>query len=321
MNRSVSEFALIAKYFAPLAQDPAALSLSDDACLLDQEVGRQTVMTADMLVEGVHFFASDPPDLIAQKALRVNLSDLAAKAAAPRGYLLALSLPAWIDDAWLAGFARGLAADQKEFAVTLLGGDTTATPGPLTIAITAIGTLPQGRMIRRGGARAGDKVFVSGTIGDSGAGLQVLQSKSALGEGDAFLVGRYHRPIPRVALGQALTGVASAALDVSDGLIADLGHIAETSQLRLVIAADRIPLSPALRRIWPGKEGIIRAATCGDDYEIAFTAASEAAVAAVSAQCGVPVTLIGHVEAGAGVTLVDASGKALVVPRPGYVHF
>lgn len=321
MNRSVSEFALITRYFAPLAEDPAALGLTDDACLLPQEAGFEAVITADALVEGVHFLPSDPPDLIASKALRVNLSDLAAKGAVPRGYLLALSLPRDLDDAWLASFARGLAADQEQFGVSLLGGDTTATPGPLTIAITALGQVPAGSMIRRSGARPGDAVFVSGTIGDAGAGLHLLQGSLAAGEGAEFLTGRYHQPTPRLSLGQALRGIATASLDVSDGLLADLAHIAQVSKVRLVVEADRIPLSPALRRHWPGLEGIIRAATSGDDYEIAFTAASASAVAAAASKCYVSATNIGHVEKGEGVTLVDGAGNIIPVARKGYLHF
>ena len=232
----LSEFALIAKHFAPLARDPAALLLSDDACVLRPEPGREMIVTCDALVAGVHFLATDPPDLIAAKALAVNLSDLAAKGAEPRGYLMALALPHTTEDAWLARFARGLSEAQDRYSTSLLGGDTTATPGPLTIAITALGTAPVGSMIRRRGARAGDGIYVSGTIGDAGAGLRILQGT---GEGDAYLVGRYRNPTPRLSLGLALRGVATASLDVSDGLIADLGHISDVSSVRLVVEANR----------------------------------------------------------------------------------
>lgn len=310
MTTAISEFGLIAKHFAPLAIHPGALSLEDDACLLKQEAGCETVVTTDALTAGVHFLADDPPNLIASKALRVNLSDLAAKGAEPVGYLLALALPQSTDDAWLAEFARGLGEDQRAFGVSLLGGDTTATPGPLTIAITALGTVPTGAMIRRSGARAGDDVFVSGTIGDAGAGLTLLQEGKA---SNAYLVGRYRQPTPRLGLGRALRGVATASLDVSDGLLADLGHIAAVSGVRIVVAADAVPRSEALRGFDP--DGVVRAVTAGDDYEIAFTTASPVPVAAV------PVTRIGHVEPGQGVVLVDGLGREIPVTRAGFTHF
>jgi thiamine-monophosphate kinase len=308
----LSEFGLIAKYFVPLATHPGALALTDDAAVLSEEAQHDLVVTADALTAGVHFLPDDPPNLIASKALRVNLSDLAAKGADPVGYLLALALPQSIDDAWLAEFARGLGEDQKTFGVSLLGGDTTATPGPLTIAITALGRVARGAMIRRSGAKPGDQVFVSGTIGDAGAGLAILQGKTGGGDTDReFLTGRYRQPTPRLSLGRALRGLASASLDVSDGLIADLGHISETSGVRIVVAADAIPLSAALARF---DLDIVRAATAGDDYEIAFTASGPI-------PADLPVTRIGHVEPGQGVVLVDAQGHEIPVRRAGFTHF
>lgn len=318
---SLSEFGLIAKHFAPLARDAGALGLTDDACVLPQEAGRDLIVTSDALVAGVHFLADDPPDLIASKALRVNLSDLAAKGAEPRGYLMALALPRSVDDAWLTCFARGLSADQTAFGISLLGGDTTATPGPLTIAITALGTAPQGCMLRRNGAKPGDGVFVSGTIGDAGGGLQLLQSGQAEDEGHQLLIGRYRQPTPRVALGKALRGIASATLDVSDGLLADLGHIAETSHVHIEVEAALIPRSLPLQQLWPDRDGVIRSVTAGDDYEIAFTAASETAVFSAAAAAGVSVSKIGRVEAGEGVVLLDQAGAAIPVGKPGYTHF
>src|SRR2546423_8121982 len=228
------EFALIAELFAPLATAPGAFSLTDDAAIATPPPGHDLVITTDALVEGVHFFSSDPPELVGQKALRVNLSDLAAKGCVPAGYLLALCLPGKIGMSWLRAFAGGLAKDQQEFGISLYGGDTTATPGPLTIAITAFGHIPAGTMLRRAGARPGDLVFVSGTIGGAGGGLACLK-----GEGECLATGqwneliqRFRVPHPRVTLAQALLGLASASLDVSDGLLADLGHIAETSRVR-----------------------------------------------------------------------------------------
>jgi thiamine-monophosphate kinase len=326
-SSDIGEFELIARFFAPLARSaPGAFGLTDDAAVIAPPAGEELVVTTDALVEGVHFLRDDPPDTIAKKSLRMNLSDLAAKGAAPMAYLLALSLPDWTDRTWLEAFARGLAEDQHAFGVSLIGGDTTRTPGPLTLAITALGSVPRGTMIRRSGAKAGDLVFVSGTIGDAGGGLAMLK-----GEGGSIsdvhrntLIARYREPSPRVSLGLALRGIASAALDVSDGLLADLGHIADTSTVRIAIGAARIPLSPALRALWgDGAEACVRAASAGDDYEIAFTAreGDKRAVVRAAAEAGVPVAEIGRVLAGEGIELCDAAGREIAVPRKGYVHF
>ncbi len=322
-TRRRGEFALIAELFAPLAAREAALGLTDDAALLVPRKGRDYVVTADAVVEGVHFFKSDPADAVAKKALRVNLSDLAAKGAEPVGYLMALSLPARIDHRWLTAFARGLAADQKRFAIPLLGGDTTRTQGPLSIAITAIGTVPKGKMVKRSGARAGDLVFVSGTIGDAGAGLECLRKK-AKGRDARNLVARYRLPEPRLPLGARLRGIASAAIDVSDGLLADLGHIAETSKVRIAVEALRIPRSASSRRLWGDSDkAVSRASTSGDDYEIAFACRPQNAARARAAahKAGVTITEIGVVTRGKGVALVDARGKVRSVSRGGYTHF
>jgi len=243
----LGEFALIAKLFAPLAKSAGAFGLLDDVATLLVPQGRELVAKVDAIVEGVHFFRDDPAALVAKKALRVNLSDLAAKGASPIGYLLSLSVAPWCDDDWLTRFAAGLAEDQAKFAISLLGGDTTGTPGALTVSITALGAIEAGRTIRRAGAKAGDLVFVSGTIGDAGAGLALLKREAGpLSPSEReTLIGRYRVHEPRLALGQRLIGMASASLDVSDGLIADLGHIAEVSRVRVSIDAPRIPLSAA----------------------------------------------------------------------------
>jgi thiamine-monophosphate kinase len=324
-QKRLGEFALIETLFSPLAAAaPGAAALKDDAALLSVPAGAELVATVDTLVESVHFRRIDPPDLIARKGLRVNLSDLAAKGARPENYLLALSLASWIDDEWLRRFADGLAADQKEFGITLVGGDTTATPGPLTFSITAFGSVPAGRILRRAGAAPGDCVFVSGTIGDAGAGLEMLEAVPPTDLGQpAGLAGRYLLPQPRAALGSELIGLASASLDVSDGLIADLGHIAAASGVHIEVEAARIPLSAALQSLWgTGMHAIVRAATAGDDYEIAFTAppSVRAEIGAVAARTGIPVTEIGRVLAGQGVTLHDSSGRPMALARPGYSH-
>ena len=319
------EFELIVRFFAPLSNSaPDAFGLTDDAAVVAPPADEDLVVTTDALVEGVHFLRSDPPVTIAKKSLRMNLSDLSAKGARPMAYLLALSLPDWIDMAWLEAFARGLGEDQRKYTVTLIGGDTTRTPGPLTLAITALGSVPRGTMIRRSGAKAGDRVFVSGTIGDAGGGLAILK-----GEGGSIsdahrnvLISRYREPLPRVTLGLALRGIASASLDISDGLLADLAHIANISKVRVEIDAARIPVSPALRALWGDDvKARVRAATSGDDYEIAFTAPGAGAVMKAASEAGVPVAEIGRVAAGEGVALLDTTGREIAVPRRGYVHF
>jgi thiamine-monophosphate kinase len=311
-----SEFDLIAKLFAPLSKTaPGAFDLTDDAAVIAPRAGHELVVTTDALVAGVHFREHDPPGIVAKKALRVNLSDLAAKGAQPLGYLLAISFPKNIDASWLESFARGLGEDQKRFGIALFGGDTTATPGPLTLAITAFGEVPEGTLLRRNGAKAGDLVFVSGTVGDAGAGLKSTKA--------GYLADRYLLPEPRLALGRLLHGTASASLDVSDGLLADLGHIAQTSGVKISVEASRIPRSPELKdSAGDSLEAIVAAVTAGDDYEIAFTAptSKRAALFEAAKLSGTAVTEIGKVERGTGVVLLD-NGRIVPVPRKGYVHF
>ena len=322
-SKRPGEFELIAQLFAPLASASGAFGLTDDVAVFAPPSGHELVLKTDAIVESVHFLGLDPADTVAKKALRVNLSDLAAKGAKPAGYLLTLNLPNSTSMEWLENFARGLGEDQKQFGISLFGGDTTATPSPLSISVSMFGFVPEGTLTRRSGAKPGDLVFVSGTIGDAGAGLAVLK-----GEGHNIsvamrdeLVGRYHLPEPRLALGQALRGIASASLDVSDGLIADLGHICETSHVRIVVEAPRIPLSHALHALWG--DAFARAATCGDDYEIAFTAPPEKrdAVLAAARASNTRVTEIGRVEMGKGVHLLDASGNEIAIERKGFTHF
>lgn len=307
----MDEFGIIAGYFAPLAGE-GAFGLKDDAAVLAAWAGHDLVVTTDAIAEGTDFFAFDPPDSIAQKALRVNLSDLAAKGAQPAHYLLNLALPHTITPDWLAAFAQGLARDQQAFGISLLGGDTAATDGALSIAVTAFGFVPQGRMVRRAGARAGDAVYVTGTIGDSGGGLAIFRrEKHTLDDADRdVLIARYRVPQPPVDFAPRLRDIASAAIDVSDGLIADLGHLASASGMRIIVDGAAVPLSTPLRALW-GTDTLLRAVTAGDDYQIAFTAPPGLEG---------PFTAIGHVEAGEGVALM-LNGMEIPVPRPGYRHF
>ena len=321
MTNSISrpdEFSLIATLFAPLAGE-GAFGLKDDAAVIAPSAGHELVVTTDTIIEGVDFFANDPADTVAKKVLRVNLSDLAAKGARPRAYLLTLALPQKTGMDWLTEFARGLKEDQVAFGLSLLGGDTSATPGPLSISVTAFGEAPIGKMIRRDGARVGDFIYVTGTIGDSGGGLAILKGE---GGDSSELVARYRVPQPCSTFGIALGGIVSAALDVSDGLIADLGHIAEASNVRMMVDTERVPLSEALKSLWGG-DAVLRAVTCGDDYEIAFTASPErdADIFALARKLDMTVTRIGRVEGGKGVVLLDGRGQEIQVSRPGYRHF
>jgi thiamine-monophosphate kinase len=325
VDSRLDEFARIARFFAPLA-GPGALGLLDDAALVDAPPGRQLVVTADALVAGVHFLADDPPDLVARKMLRVNLSDLAAMGAAPLGYLMTTALPAGCDEAWLAGFAKGLAADQAAFGISLLGGDSVATPGPATLSVTAIGSVPAGRAVRRGGAVPGDLIYVSGTIGDAALGLRALRGELAGLDGTqrSFLVDRYHLPQPRLALGEGLVGVAHAMLDISDGLIGDLNHLCAVSGVAAVLEAARVPLSPAVRGALARDPALLAPVLGGgDDYELVFTAprAAEPAFAALATALALPITTIGRIEAGSGVRVIDETGRDIALAASGYQHF
>lgn len=326
-RKPLDEFALIEAYFAPLAAGEAgALGLGDDAALIEPAPGHTLVTTTDMLIAGVHFPADDPADLIARKLLRVNLSDLAAMGARPRTYLLGLALPADIGSRWIEAFASGLAEDQKAYGIALMGGDTTATPGPVSLCLTAFGEVESGTALLRSGARRGDDVYVSGTIGDAALGLQVLSGEAPdLDESHAAsLLARYRLPEPRTALGPALRGLANAAADVSDGLIADLGHICSASGTGAEIDSASVPLSPAAAAmVARAEDSMIRILTGGDDYELVFTAAAErrAEVNSLSERLGVPVSRIGQIVEGEAVTSFDATGKPLILRHRGYRHF
>jgi len=311
------EFRLIAELFAPLATHPGARGLTDDCAYLSLPEGEDLVLKADAVVAGVHFLADASPGPVAQKALRVNLSDLAAKGARPIGYLQTMALPRDIDDAWLEGYAAGLASDQARYAVSLLGGDITATDGPLSISITVLGAVPRGQAPLRSGARVGDRVFVTGTIGDALLGLAVRRGTYAPAreEDRQFLIDRYDLPQPRLEEGRSLLGVAKAAADISDGLVADFGHIAEASGVGIEIEAARVPLSPAARRaVAADAAWLPRLLTAGDDYEIAFTATADPPAAAHA-------TEIGRVVAGRGVLLRNAEGRPMKLDKGGYTHF
>jgi thiamine-monophosphate kinase len=315
----LDEFQRIARFFAPLA-GPGALGLKDDVALIDGPAGWQYVLKTDAIVEDIHFFPSDPAKQIARKLLRVNLSDLAAKAAEPMGYLLAMALPDSRDEAWLEQFSAGLAEDQKEFGVALLGGDSVRTEGATTLAVTAIGRIEAGTALLRSGARPGDRLYVTGTLGDAALGLAVLKGNLAVFSEahHDHLVSRYRLPQPRLGLGRRLVGLASAAMDISDGLVADLGHLCDASAVAAVIEAAHLPLSGAARAALVADPALIQAVLGGgDDYEILFSAPESAGPALAK----MPVTAIGRIEAGQGVTVLDAENKLIAVEQPGYRHF
>lgn len=327
-NKRPGEFSLIAKYFQPLAEGNwGALGLVDDAALFRPPPGADLVLTLDTIAANVHFAAADPPDSIARKALRVNLSDLAAKGAEPVGYLLSLALPDDWTEKWVARFARGLAADQKAYGIALFGGDTTRASGGLTLTVTAIGRVPRGRMVQRSGAKPGDAIFVSGTIGDAALGLGIRRGtlRAPSRKTSAWLEDRYLHPQPRVSLAPVLRRFATSAMDVSDGLVGDLAHICEVSTVGAEIRAESVPLSEAARVLVGNNETAMKTVlTGGDDYEILATVdpANAAEYARAAARAGVPVSRLGViVEKRFGPTVIGKGGKPIAFKALGHTHF
>ncbi len=312
-----AEFSLIARHFRPLA-GPGGLDLLDDAALLAPPAGRELVLAADAMVAGVHFLPDDPPDLVGRKLLRVNLSDLAAMGAQPLGYLMTVSVPRDTADDWFAAFVSGLAEDQRVYGIHLLGGDTTSTPGPMSLSLTILGHVAPGAALRRSGARPGDGLWVTGTIGDAALGLQAL--KGRLDDKDGYLAGRYRLPQPR--LGLDLSGIASACLDVSDGLVQDVGHLCRAGAVGAEIDAALVPLSDPARGAGP--DWLATCLTGGDDYELAFAVPSghEGVLRKLASTWAVPVTRIGRFLAGpAAVRVVGPDGRELAISQPGWSHF
>jgi thiamine-monophosphate kinase len=324
-----AEDRLIARYFRPLATHPGALGLGDDAAVMTPPPGCDLVLTTDGVIAGVHFFPDDPPGSIGRKALRMNLSDLAAKGAKPAGFLLSLALPRGTDEAWIAAFAAGLGEDIAHYGCPLLGGDTDHTPGPVSVSIAVFGTVPHGKMVRRSTAKPGDSVVVTGTFGDAALGVKLRRDKSLAKSWRLtqamvrHLEQRYLLPQPRNALAQALLHHAGAAMDVSDGLAGDLVKLARASSVAAEIDVARVPLSDAARAAIGAEPPLIETMlTGGDDYEIVLTAAPQElpALRAAAKAAGVPVTEIGRVEAGEGARFIH-DGKALPFARASYSHF
>jgi thiamine-monophosphate kinase len=324
-----AEERLIERYLRPLATHPAALDLIDDAAALTPPPGCDLVLKADGVIAGVHFFADDPPDTIGRKALRMNLSDLAAKGATPIGFLLSLALPAKTDETWIAAFAAGLGDDAAQYGCALLGGDTDHTPGPISVSIAAFGFVPHGRMVKRSTAKIGDRVVVTGTIGDAALGVK-LRRDAALAQSwrlndamDAHLKHRYLLPQPRNTLAAAVLLHASAAMDISDGLAGDLAKLCRASAVAAEVDVASVPLSEAARTaIAAAPEEIETVLTGGDDYEIVLTLAPDKLIEfrGAARDAGVPIREIGRVTAGQGARFMQ-DGKALTFAQPSYSHF
>jgi len=321
---------IIRQYFGPLARHPGAFGLGDDAAILTPPPDHDVVLKADAIIGGVHFFARDPADAVARKALRVNLSDLAAKGAKPAGFLLSLALPAECDEGWIAAFAQGLKIDSDDFGCPLLGGDTDRTPGPAMISIAAFGLVPRGTMVLRSGAKVGDAVLVTGTIGDAALGVRLRAEPGELtrwrlvARAGAHLERRYLLPEPRNGIAAALRAHASAAMDVSDGLVGDLAKLCRASRVAADVDIARVPLSDAARQaVSAVPELIEHVLTGGDDYEVICTMSPErtASFHRAAEQAGLEVTEIGSIRAGEGACFRDENDRPVSFARPSYSHF
>lgn len=321
---------LIERYFRPLSYEPGALGLRDDAAVITPPAGSDLVLTTDAVIESVHFFSGDPADAIAKKALRANLSDLAAKGAEPAGFLLTLALPKSINEEWIAAFADGLAADIETFRCPLLGGDTDRTPGLLSVSIAAFGHVPHGKMVLRAGAKPGDAIVMTGTVGDSALGLKLrrepkLADMAKLDEKErAYLFERYLVPEPRLVLAKALREHASAAIDISDGLAGDLAKLAAVSAVSARIEATCLPLSAAARKLVAADPALIETVvTGGDDYEI-LAAVPQAALAALhraAKESAIPLTEIGLAGEGSGAEVIGPDKRIMRLLSPSFSHF
>tara|TARA_B100000315_G_scaffold223256_1_gene227901 strand:- start:22517 stop:23509 length:993 start_codon:yes stop_codon:yes gene_type:complete len=326
-NARPNEFEIINKYFAPLSgSEPGAFKLTDDAAIIDPPTGQSLVVTTDALVAGVHFFTADPAEDIAAKLLRVSLSDLASMGAEPAHYTLSIAVPEDLNSDWFETFSEGLAENQREFGVTLIGGDTVSTSGPLTLSLTAMGYIEKGMGLRRSKAKVGDSIWVSGTIGDGALGLLAVENKLAdLSSDDCeYLRQRYRLPIPRTKLGQNLIGNAHAVIDISDGLVADLGHICETSGVGADVQIADIPLSKAANGALAENSALLDLILGGgDDYELLFTTEHSFAAAAekIAAESGVTLTKIGEITNTGAIRLFDQNGQEHTPRQKGFTHF
>lgn len=316
----LSEFELISRYFTRPTRHTVA-GVGDDAALLDVAPGHELVASTDMLVEGTHFFPDVDPESLGHKVLAVNLSDLAAMGAKPKWAMLSLALPK-ADETWLAGFSHGFFALAEQHDVDLIGGDTTR--GPRNICVQIMGEVAQGRALRRGGARVGDDIWVSGHVGDAAAAVAHLKGELRLrGAGLGHCLARLDRPVPRVALGEGLIGIASAAIDISDGLVADLGHICECSGVGATIRFGDVPCSAQLMPVRAHALVAKALLSGGDDYELCFTASPKRVreIEMLSGRLGLALTRVGAIVAGKGVAVLDEAGRPMEVKEGGFDHF
>ncbi len=318
----MDEFDLIKRYFEPLQalHDDIKLGIGDDAAIVDLDAPGSTTVAVDTIVEGIHFPAAMAADAVGYRALAVNISDFAAVGATPRFATLALTLPA-VDATWLEPFAAGLAEALVAFDTALIGGDT--TQGPLTVTIQLIGVI-EGQPMSRAGAQPDDVIVVSGTLGDARAGLELLNLRAGLpGDDEQRLIERFARPQARLALGQAIRPHAHAAIDISDGLLADIGHVMSSSGCRAELELERLPLSSEIRAVCGLERALEYAASGGDDYELALCVAPEnlSTVMREAAQIAVPLTAVGRVMTGTGVVCRDAKGDEVIPAAHGYRHF
>jgi thiamine-monophosphate kinase len=334
-RRRIDEFEAISCFFAPLTlKEPGAFSLCDDGAVLRSEAfpgqGRSLVVTTDSLISGVHFPSDATPEQIAAKALRVNLSDLAAMGAKPGFYTLSLTLTSgksFPDEAWFSLFTKRLAAEQDRFSITLVGGDTVVAKAPMGLTISAFGSVETGCELRRSTAQPGDLIYLSGTLGDAALGLKALRGEiSGLSsETLDYLLSRYYFPTPRVELGQSLIGIARGVIDISDGLAADIGHVCTASNAGATITIEHIPLSQAARNVInEGENSLFETVLSGgDDYELLFCAPPTAAaeLKALSDRLGLSLTPIGQVDEKTGLRIIDKNDRPIDLERPGYCHF
>ena len=331
MVDNLGEFELILNVFAPLAAGaPGSLNLTDDAAIITPSSDQEVVVTADTIVEGIHFRSEDPPETVGMKALAVNLSDLAAMGATPHGYTLSAAWPSKASATWITDFAAGLMAMQEQHQIHLLGGDTVATSGPICINITAFGFVKKGSAVQRSGARPGDILYVTGSLGDAALGLDLLMGQLAVhlsSDFHSYLIARYQQPQPRTTFSALVREHATSAIDVSDGLVADVAHLASASQVKIIIRRSAIPLSPAARQmIGDNHDQAIHIWGAGDDYELAFTASRNWHMGNQLPEfSNVPITAIGEVYVADGntgdVILVDDNENAIDIANIGFRHF
>ncbi len=321
---ALSEFQLIQRYFSDISLDAnhVVLGVGDDCAVLEPTVDCCTTLSIDTLVSGVHFPADAAPFDIAQRALAVNLSDIAAMGAKPSWFLLAITLPE-VDEYWLQQFSNGLRSIAQQYHCPLVGGDTTR--GPLSITIQVGGTAKKNQLLTRHGAKVGNEVYITGIVGDGAAALQLIQKKISVKDQVAanYLYERFYSPTPRIAVGSLLAGIATAAIDVSDGLAADVNHIAEKSAVGITLEIDKLPYSPAMKALFSAEQCRNFAVAGGDDYELCFTLPTNCLylIEKIQQQTGVPITKIGTVTAGSGLTCVDQHGSVIELQSLGYQHF